>query len=505
MQNTMHSLHNDPAYPGTMPQAPVAWRSLAGVALAVALLLIATSGRYGYHRDELYFVQLGAHPALGYVDQPPLVPLLAAALHGAGEGSLILLRLPSALAAAAIALLTGLTARELGAGRGGQVLAAAAMAGSAFTLAVGHLMSTSTFDLLWWTLLGWLLVRALRDGGAAWWGVGAVTGVALQTKSLVLLLVASVLLALLAVGPRRALASRSLWTGAVLALLIWSPNLWWQISEGLPQLDLAGQVASGSSGTSEPRWLVLPFQLVLISPVLVPVWALGWWRLVRDPDLRVWRPLAVAFVVLLVLVLVLGGKPYYVCGLYPVLLAAGAEPVARSLGSGGARVRTGALVAAAVGLAVNVVLFLPVLPADRLAATPITDVNYDAGETVGWPAFADTVSTAYASVPPQEHPVVLTGNYGEAGAIHHLRPGIPVHSGHNSLWDLGPPPVRTETVVAVGVAEQELDAWFAECTAVASIDNGVDLDNEEQGEQVWRCTGPTMSWDERWPDLRRRG
>lgn len=478
---------------------------LLAVAAAIALLLIVTSGGYGYHRDELYFVQLGAYPAAGYVDQPPLVPLLAAALHDLGGGSLLVLRLPAALAAAGIAVLTGLTAREVGAGRGGQVLAAAAMGGSAFTLAVGHLMSTSTFDLLWWTLLGWLLVRALRDGGAAWWGVGAVTGVALQTKSLVLLLVASVLLALLAVGPRRVLASRALWGGAVLALLIWSPNLWWQISHGLPQLDMAGQVASGSSGTSEPRWLVLPFQLVLISPVLVPVWALGWWRLVRDPDLRVWRPLAVAFVVLLGLVLVAGGKPYYVCGLYPVLLAAGAEPVARWLARASQAARVAAGTAAVIGLAINVVLFLPVVPVDRLAATPVVDVNYDAGETVGWPAFADTVATAYAAVPPAQHPVVLTGNYGAAGAMHHLRPGIPVYSGHNSLWDLGPPPPQTETVVAIDISEADLGAWFTDCTAVATIDNGVGLDNEEQGEQVWRCTGPTTSWEDRWPDLRRRG
>lgn len=203
-----------------MALAPVAWRSLSGVALAVALLLVATSTGYGFHRDELYFVQLGAHPGAGYVDQPPLVPLLAAALHDLGGGSLFVLRLPSALAASGIALLTGLTAREFGARRGGQVLAAAAMAGSAIVLAVGHLLSTSTFDLLWWTLLGWLLVRALRDGGAPWWAVGAVTGVALQTKSLVLLLVASVLLALLAAGPRTVLASRALWGGAALALLI---------------------------------------------------------------------------------------------------------------------------------------------------------------------------------------------------------------------------------------------------------------------------------------------
>lgn len=180
---------------------------------------------------------------------------------------------------------------------------------------------------------------------------------------------------------------------------------------------------------------MLPFQIVLISPVIVPVWALGWWRLVRDPELRVWRPLAVAFVVLLGLVLLLGGKPYYVCGMYPVLLAAGAEPVARWLRSGARSVLRTPLagVAAAVGLVVNVVLFLPVVPVDRLADTPVVDVNYDAGETVGWPAFADTVATAYDAVPAAENPVVLTGNYGEAGAIHHLRTDVPVYSGHNSL------------------------------------------------------------------------
>ncbi len=100
---------------------------------------------------------------------------------------------------------------------------------------------------------------------------------------------------------------------------------------------------------------------------------------------------------------------------------------------------------------------------------------------------------------------MLTGNYGEAGAILHLRPEVPVYSGHNSLWDLGPPPPQTDTVVAVGISEQDLGAWFADCITVATIDNEVGLDNEEQGEQVWRCAGPTTSWEQRWPDLRRRG
>ncbi len=79
--------------------------------------------------------------------------------------SLVGLRLVSAVAAGLVVLCTGLLAREFGGGRGAQVLAAAGMAGAAFLLAVGHMLSTATFDLLAWTALSWLVVRALGDAG----------------------------------------------------------------------------------------------------------------------------------------------------------------------------------------------------------------------------------------------------------------------------------------------------------------------------------------------------
>ncbi len=134
---------------------------------------------------------------------------------------------------------------------------------------------------------------------------------------------------MLVAGPRAALRDPWLWAGAAIAALLWAPNLVWQALHGWPQLELSAAIAAGSSGTSEPWWLFLPYQLVLVSPVLVPVWVAGWWRLARDPALRAARAFAVAYPLLALVFMATGGKPYYLAGLYPVLLAAGAEPTLR--------------------------------------------------------------------------------------------------------------------------------------------------------------------------------
>lgn len=154
------------------PEAPVraaiAWPAIGGLALVVSAVLVATSGRYGYHRDELYFMRAAQELASGYVDQPPLTPLLARVATEVFGDSLVGLRLASAVAAGLVVSCTGLLTREFGGGRGAQALAASAMAVSSIVLAVGHLPSTSTFDLLAWAALSWLVARALRDGGWSW-------------------------------------------------------------------------------------------------------------------------------------------------------------------------------------------------------------------------------------------------------------------------------------------------------------------------------------------------
>ncbi len=484
----------------------VARGGLAALACGVAALLVVTSGRYGYHRDELYFLRAGREPAFGYVDQPPLTPLIGRAMDVLLPGSLTGLRLPSALAAALVVLLTGLITREMGGGRGAQLLAAASMGVSAVLLAVGHLLSTTTYDLLAWTALTWLLVRSLRDGGPIWLATGAVAGLALQNKSLPLVLLAGVLVGVLAVGPRPALATRWPWLGTAVALVIWAPNLVWQAANGYPMLALSAAIAGGSSGTSEPWYAFLPFQLVLVSPLLVPVWALGWWRLARHPALHTWRAFAVAYVLVAALFVVTGGKPYYLAGFFPVLLAAGAPAVVDWIRAA-PPFRAGLLAAAlALSLAMSTVLMLPLVPVGELPRTPILDINYDAGETVGWPEFAATLAAVRARVPAAERVAVLTGNYGEAGAVDRFLPALaPAHSGHNAYWDWGPPPEEAGTLIVVGLEEAELRRWFGEVEVAARIDNGLGIDNDEQGEPVLLVRERRAPWTELWPQLRHIG
>ncbi len=121
--------------------------------------------------------------------------------------------------------------------------------------------------------------------------------------------------------------------------------------------------------------------------------------------------------------------------------------------------------ALALSAVTSAFLFLPLVSAEDLHETPIAALNYDAGETVGWPEFAGTVAGVYAALPTHElpHTVFLGGNYGEAGAIdlyssHVVLP--PAYSGHNSYASWGPPPESARTVIAVGFDESVLRRWF---------------------------------------------
>jgi len=239
-----------------------------------------------------------------------------------------------------------------------------------------------------------------------------------------------------------------------------------------------------------------------VSPLLVPVWALGWWRLARDPALATWRAFAPASALLVVVFMATGGKPYYVAGLYPVLLAAGGEPVAawtrRSVGR--ARVFVAAL---ALALVNNALIVLPVLPVTAIAVS--NALNPDLGETVGWPKFAETVAGVRAGL-PDARVAVLARNYGEAGAVDRYLPALrPAHSGHNAYWDLGPPPADATAVIVVGYRAEQLQAWFGRVEQAAVVDNGVGLDNDEQGAPVWVARDPRAPWPELWPQLRRLG
>jgi 4-amino-4-deoxy-L-arabinose transferase-like glycosyltransferase len=472
-------------------------------AAAVTLVLGAFASGYGYHRDELYFVAAGRHLASAYADQGPITPLIARAMSEIAPGSLTALRLPSAIAAGLVVLLTGALTHEFGGGRRAQTIAAACAAVASVVLFTGHMLSTSTFDLLVWTAVSWLAVRAVRaDEDRLWLAAGAVLGVGLLNKPLPAFLAAGLLAGVVVAGPRRLLRAPPAWAGAALALALWSPWIVWQARHGWPQIDVSRSIAAGRSASSQPWWAIVPFQLLLVSPLLAPVWIAGLVRLLREPELGRFRFIAWAWVVLAVVFIATGGKPYYLAGLLPVLLAAGALTVDGWLGRH--RIRRALLVGAiAASAAVDAVIALPVLPpAD---AGPVVAANADVGETIGWPEFARTVAGVARRLP--RGAVILTRNYGEAGAIDRYGPALGLgraYSGHNAYGYWGPPPDGAAPVIAVGLHRAGA-AHLRGCRAAARIGNRAGIDNDERGTVVLVCRGPQRPWSVEWPALRHLG
>ena len=350
---------------------PIAWALVLPVAAAELLLLVATANRYGYHRDELYFRVAGRHPAWGYDDQPALTPLIGRFsewLFGEDPRGL---RVMSAVAMALVVVLAALIARELGAGRTGQVVAALAVAASGGTMAVGHLLSTTTFDVLVWVTVVYLVARLLGGGDERQWLlVGLVVGIGLENKHLVLLLVAA--LAVGCVVERRWELARTPWPGPARhsRIVLWLPNLIWQARHGWPQLELASKI--GEEDAIGNRIQLLPLQVLLIGPLLAALWIAGLWWLLRRDELRPYRPLGLAYLALLAIALVTGGKPYYTLGLLLALFGAAGLVAERSLAAGTRRpARLGVAIGASAVIAA--LLVLPLVPVQDVHATPIPD------------------------------------------------------------------------------------------------------------------------------------
>ena len=434
------------------PPAPFARGPVLGIAGVLALVLLACSPFYGHFGDELYFIAAGRHPMWGYADQPPVLPLLAAGLDALAPESTVVLRLPAVLATAATAVLAGLTARELGGRTRAQATAAGAVAASWFLLAGGRLLATSTLDPFWWALLLWLVVRWVRtdrDGAPEdrlLVVAGVVLAVALNTKFLVLGLVAGVAVGILVAGPRRLLARPLLWAGLAVAALATVPTLVWQATHGWPQLQMGG-VVSGEADLFGNRWQFLPIALLfagLLPGVVLVVVGLG--ALLRRPELRPWRGLGVAVLVTTAAFLVAGGRPYYVAGFYALLFAAGAVALEQRPARRWWRWTTGA-VALVVSGVVTAVLVLPIGPSAPRAQTDFTTMGQ-----VGWPELAAGVAARYGALPPdvRARTVVVATQYWYASglAYHREATGLPgVYSPHRGYADLGVPPGSAPALV----------------------------------------------------------
>ncbi len=471
---------------------------------------MAVSGRYGYVRDELYFLAAGQHLAFGYVDQPPLTPLLARVSAIATGNTLAGLRVLPALALVALVVATAAMSRQLGAGRAGQLLAALAAATCGEYLGAMHELTTTTPDFVFWAVTLLLVMRLLASQDPRWWlAIGACVGVASEAKWNIAFLAVALAAGFLVTDARRLLRSRYLLLGCVIAAALAAPDVIWQAAHGWPSLDVFRSLQTAAGQNRATYW---PAQIFFTGVALTPIWVAGLIWSLRSAQARLFRPVAIACVIVIVSQFVLGGKAYYPGAVYTFLFAAGCVPLERRLAARKplapgiqpvARTGRAILMSGAIGALVAI----PVLPARVLHTVPLQKINYDLGEEIAWPKLAALVAREYDALPgPQRrHTTILTGNYGEAGAIDRYGPGLglpQVYSGANNFWLWGPPPAADSAAIAVNLDPAFLRREFAHVRLVATFRNGLGVGDDEQGAQVYLATGLRSSWAQAWPAFR---
>jgi Dolichyl-phosphate-mannose-protein mannosyltransferase len=507
------STHPPVAAPTQTAQDRQGGTSRLGIAIIAAAAFgteMAVSARYGYVRDELYFLAAGRHLAFGYVDQPPLTPVLARISAAVTGNTLVGLRVLPALCLSALVVLTAAMSRMLGAGRAGQLLAALAAATCAEYLGAMHELTTTTPDLVFWALMLVLVMRLLASQDPRWWlAAGACAGLASEAKWNIGFLAAALVAAFLASDARRLLRSRYLFAGCLIAAALTAPDVGWQTVHGWPAVTVFRALQGSAWHNRAGYW---PAQLLFTGAALTPVWAAGLIWSLRSRAARRFRPVALACVITIALQFALGGKAYYPGGAFTFLLAAGSVPLERWLARRKpltAGLSPAALMGAAMlaSGAVAAPVALSVLPARALHTVPLQKINYDLAESIGWPKLVAMVAREYHALPApeQKQTVILAGNYGEAGAIDRYGPrlGLPqAYSGNNNFWLWGPPPAADSSAIAVNIDPAILHREFDHVQLAATYWNGLGVSDDEQGTQIFLATGLKSSWAQSWQAFR---
>ncbi|QWF79408.1 ArnT family glycosyltransferase [Amycolatopsis sp. CA-230715] len=467
----------------------------------VAALLLALSGRGSYHIDELYFRVSGQHLDWAYVDQPLLVPLLARVQTELFGDTLVATRVIPALLFGVTMVVAALIAREFGGGAKAQLLASCATAASVIPLGIGHLLHTYTIDGLVWTSTCWLVIRLVRTGSQRLWlAIGLVLGVGALTRYLVPLLVIALLAGLLVTGPRTVLRSRYLLGGVAIAAVLAVPTVAWQAANGWPELSMAYSLFNIEDPVS-----FLVGQFYNIGPLLIPVWIVGLVALVRRREWRRYRFLAVAWLVVLGVLLAFGTQAIYMTGILTVMLAVGCVVVAEWAATAAKRAVVGvALVGNAL---IAAVLMLPLMPMELYVRNPVLEgLGMAVLDQSDWPRqLAARTAEVYGTLPPteRERTVLLGENFSQAGALDRFGPeyGLPTaYSGHNSYADFGVPTDDKTVVIAFGAERDKLAPLFGSCDARGTFD--YPYARLDRGKEFLVCHNPVAPWSQLWPKIR---
>ncbi len=497
------------------PQKTANW-TIAFIVLAMAGLHIFTNGHYGLHRDELQVLDDAGHLAWGFVVYPPLVPFLERISLILFGHWLIGLRMFSLLAQMGVLVLSALIARELGGNWRAQAVAALAVAVSPLPMFEASEFQYTSFDLLWFVLMAYFLVRLLQSDDGRWWlAIGAAGGLGLETKySMVFYLF--LLGAALAFTPaRKYFRSRWLWYGAAIAFAICLPNLIWQARHHFISYQFLHSINARDVHEGRAKHFWLDQLLINANLLLTPLWLAGLIWLAAARKSAIFRPLAWWGAMVVIFYAGARGRGYYAGAVYPMFFAAGSVvwehwiAALRSWLAKSLQALTLALIALG-GLAFGAIL-LPV-PFTISAKNLNLRLNSDLREEIGWQEMTASVARIWQHLPPaaRAHTAILTGNYGETGAIDFYGPalGLPAAiSGVNTAWYRGYGDPAPQSLIVLGLGPQTVRRRFHACRLAGHNGNRYGIKNEESVDHpdIFLCGPPRQSWPVFWQHFRMFG
>src|SRR5512138_1144648 len=477
--------------------------------LALFLLHMFTNHQYGFHQDEMVVLDNANHLDWGFIEYPPLTPFLARIALTLFGLSLVSARTFAALALSISMVLAGLMARELGGSRRTQVMAAVAAAIAPFALIQGSLIQYVTIDYLWGVLLAYLVIRLLKSENPRWWiPIGLVIGLGMMTKYTMAIFAAGLVVGVLLTAARRYLRSPWLWGGVALSLLVFLPNLIWQIRHDVISLDFLSSIHARDVEIGRADSYLIDQLISSANIVAIPLWIAGLYFYFFRTDGKRYRVLGWMYIVPFLFYLFSRGRGYYTAPAYPMLIAAGmvfwerwsASSVPNKLISffkpGWGALAFGTIFAGA--------LALPIAPINSVWWNVVSEVHDTFTEQVGWHDMIQTVAGIYAELPEEEKTDagILTGENDEAAALNLYGGGYGLPkaiSGSDTFWLRGygdPPP---ETVIVVGFEPSDVDALFTQCRVAGKITNSYGVENDlSDPPEIFVCRGPRLPWSELW-------